>query len=225
MSISPFSAGIDIRRRQILASKSRSPHWNWKLNTWLFPANTRHWAIVGSMCSIAPYATWLSNIVRLNKKQTRKAREPSSNYHAGAPMGRVHVDILGPFNPPSTSGNRYVLVIVDQFTKWVECFPLPHQDAETVGCVFIDGLLARMGWALQVHTDQGAQFEGYLFRAVCELLDIVRKGNFDPWDESLKILDGAMQATRNKRTGFTPNMIMLGREVVKPLDMMFATML
>ena len=44
-----ISAGIDIRRRQILESTSRSPHWNCKLNTSLFPANTWHWAIVGSM--------------------------------------------------------------------------------------------------------------------------------------------------------------------------------
>ena len=37
-------------------------------------------------------------------------------YQAGAPMERVHLDILGPFFP-SDSSNQYVLVLVDQFTK------------------------------------------------------------------------------------------------------------
>jgi hypothetical protein len=34
-------------------------------------------------------------------------------------MERVHLDILGPFNT-SEDGNRYALMMIDQFTKWVE---------------------------------------------------------------------------------------------------------
>ena len=50
-------------------------------------------------------------------------------YHAGAPMERVHLDFLGPL-PRTARGNEFVLVMVDQFTKWVECNPLPSQTAE-----------------------------------------------------------------------------------------------
>jgi len=40
-------------------------------------------------------------------------------FNAGVPlqMERLQMDILGPF-PSSVSGNRYLLVIVDCFTKW-----------------------------------------------------------------------------------------------------------
>ena len=37
----------------------------------------------------------------------------------GAPLERVAMDILGPL-PVTERGNRYVLVIGDYFTKWVE---------------------------------------------------------------------------------------------------------
>lgn len=44
-------------------------------------------------------------------------------------MGRLHVDFLGPLFE-STAGNTNKLVIVDLFTKLVECVPLPSQTAE-----------------------------------------------------------------------------------------------
>ena len=38
-------------------------------------------------------------------------------------MERVHMDILGPFTK-SKKGNAYILMIIDQFTKWIEAIPL-----------------------------------------------------------------------------------------------------
>ncbi|CAG2204197.1 unnamed protein product [Mytilus edulis] len=52
-----------------------------------------------------------------NKKAHVQPRAPLGQFHAGYPMERVHLDILGPFNT-SNSGNNYVLMMVDQFTKW-----------------------------------------------------------------------------------------------------------
>ena len=54
-----------------------------------------------------------------SKKPKRKPKAALGSYHAGIPMERVHMDLLGPL-PPSRMGNRYNLVLVDQFTKWVE---------------------------------------------------------------------------------------------------------
>ena len=44
------------------------------------------------------------------------------------------VDIVGPF-PVDSSGNKYVLVVVDHFTKQGEAFPIPNQEAVTVAQV------------------------------------------------------------------------------------------
>lgn len=49
------------------------------------------------------------------------------SYHAGFPMERVHSDILGLFNT-SESGNNYILMMIDQFSKWIEMAALPAAD-------------------------------------------------------------------------------------------------
>ena len=109
-----------------------------------------------------------------NKKANVKAKAALGQFHAGSPLERVHIDILGPFTP-SSKGNQYVVMIVDQFTKWLECFPLPHQSAEEVARCVVDGFISRFGCPLEIHTDQGKNFDGNLFASVCELLHIVKK--------------------------------------------------
>ena len=41
------------------------------------------------------------------------------------------------------------------------------------------------------------------------------------WDEYLPQLAGALRSAVNRSTGYTPNMLMLGREVVQPLDLVY----
>lgn len=38
------------------------------------------------------------------------------------------------------------------------------------------------------------------------------------WDVHLQQLVGAIRSTLNRQTGFTPNLMMLGREVFQPAD-------
>ncbi len=85
-------------------------------------------------------------------------RAKLQNYQAGAPMDRIHIDILGPF-PVSSSGNKYVLIIIDQFTRWVEAFPVPDQGAETTAKTLVYEFISRFGAPLELHTDQGRNFE------------------------------------------------------------------
>ena len=59
------------------------------------------------------------------------------HYQAGVLGERVHLDILGPFTT-SESGNKYVLMIVDQFTRWLELHALPEQTAEIIAKPFFE---------------------------------------------------------------------------------------
>lgn len=46
-----------------------------------------------------------------------------AQHNVGAPMERVAVDVLG-LLPESEQGNKYLLIVVDYFTKWTEAFPI-----------------------------------------------------------------------------------------------------
>ena len=78
---------------------------------------------------------------------------------------------MGPF-PTSSKGNRYVLVIGNTFTKWIEAYAIPDQTANTVAEVVVKEFIARFGTPLEIHTDQGKNFESTLFQDICKLLEI-----------------------------------------------------
>ncbi len=88
-------------------------------------------------------------------------------------MERVHIDLLGPFIE-SNSGNKYILVMVDQFSKWTECAALPDQQAETVAEQFLNHFIVTFGCPLEIHSDQGKQFDGNLIHTFCKLLQITK---------------------------------------------------
>jgi transposase InsO family protein len=184
-----------------------------------------------------------------NKKAARKMKAALQTFSASVPMERVHLDILGPFIP-SAKGNLYILMIIDQFTRWIECFPLPHQSAEDVAQAFVFDFISHLGCPISIHTDQGRNFVSKLFSAVCELLQIAKtrttpyhpssngqverynrtvlqliraflKENQRDWDHYLPLLAGVIRAMPNRSTGFSPNMMMLGREVHHPPDLIF----
>ena len=88
-------------------------------------------------------------------------------------MKRVHLHILGPF-PKTDRGNKYVLVVMDQFTKWVEAYTLPDQGSESTGRNLVFEFLARYGVPLSIHMDQGQNFASRLFTRICALFEITK---------------------------------------------------
>ena len=120
-------------------------------------------------------------VCSLNKKAHRKARGELNLFQAGSPMERVHLDFLGPL-PRTAAGNENILVLVDQFTKWVECIALPDQTALTTAKAMVE-VFGRLGFPLEIFTDQGRNFESELFKSVCDLLHI-HKARTTPYHPS-----------------------------------------
>ena len=98
-------------------------------------------------------------------------RAPLKQEVAGMPMERIALDIMGPL-PRSNSGNSYILVIGDYFTKWNQAHALPDHTAQTVANVVVEEWICKMGVPRIIHSDQGSDFESNLFQEMCHLLDI-----------------------------------------------------
>nr|GEY14571.1 reverse transcriptase domain-containing protein [Tanacetum cinerariifolium] len=62
------------------------------------------------------------------------------------------IDFMGSF--PSSKGNKYILVAVDYFSKWVESKALPTNDARVV-VKFLKSLFSRFGTPKAIISDRG----------------------------------------------------------------------
>ena len=178
-----------------------------------------------------------------------KTKAPLGKYVVGAPMERIAIDILGPL-PLSESGNKYLLVAMDYFTKWPEVYPLPTQTAVAVAEVLVRNFFCRFGTPMEIHADQGRNFESNVFAEVCKIMGIKKtrttpfhpqsdgmverynrtlenqlalfvNSNQNDWDERLPLLLIAYRSAVHESTGCNPAKLMMGRELRLPLDLTY----
>jgi len=72
---------------------------------------------------------------------------------------RWSLDFAGEL-PISKRGKKYILVIIDHASKWVEAAATEDKSSATVARVFLNKVIARFGGCATVLTDQGREFRG-----------------------------------------------------------------
>ena len=92
-------------------------------------------------------------------------RPMSIEQKADYPLDRIGIDVMGPLNVTKDK-NKYILVIGDYFTRWMEAYSLPSQHAEVVAEKLVHEFISRFGTPLEIHSDQGRNFESSLFKEV-----------------------------------------------------------
>ena len=88
---------------------------------------------------------------------------------ATRPFQILGMDILTGL-PTTNAGNRSVVLFTDYYTKWVEAFAIPNEQALTVAQKLIQGILCRHGAPERIISDRGTQFTADVFREVTDLL-------------------------------------------------------
>ena len=191
-------------------------------------------------------------VVCAQKKGTpKKHRAPLQQLRVGGPLERIAIEVLGPLTE-THRGNVYILVVGDYWTKWMEAYPIPDQQAETVASKLVEEFVCRFGVPTELHSDQGRNFESGVFQEMCKILGIrkTRTTPYNPksdglverynrtivnavslmilpqhsqrdWDEYVPFVGMAYRSSVQASTGETPNMLMLGRDVATPIDLMF----
>ena len=73
-------------------------------------------------------------------------------------------------NPPSTDGHKYIIVVVDYFTKWVEAMPMFNYKADTVAHLFFNHIITHFGVPQQLVSYHGSHFEDVVFTNLSTML-------------------------------------------------------
>ena len=128
--------------------------------------------------------TWpgLSKDVREWTRACLKCQRSKVQFHNKSAIGtfsqtdlrfdHVHIDLVGPL--PTSKGMRYLLTVVDRFTRWCQAIPLPDICAETVTNAFLLHWIAVYGCPTYVTTDRGQQFESHVFNQMCQFIGCKR---------------------------------------------------
>ena len=112
---------------------------------------------------------WCTSCAAKAPKKTPQAA--MGTVWVGAPMERIAVDVMAPLNETDRR-NRYILVVQDYFSKWVEAYPVPNEQAVTVAEKIASEWVCRYGAPQCLHSDQGTNFESAMFQEMCALLGI-----------------------------------------------------
>ena len=81
------------------------------------------------------------------------------------------MDLAGPF-PEDDDGNRFLVIAVDPFSKWVEVQAIPSRHSWRVADFLYSQIVARWGKPRYIRTDNGTEFAGS-FARLCSSLKIV----------------------------------------------------
>jgi len=167
-----------------------------------------------------------------------------------APMDLETIDILSG-RPTAIDGSKYLLVVVDAFTKWVEAYPLQDQEAATCITAVYNGMFSIFGLSRQLHSDRGRNFESQLVTELCNITGVykTRTAAFHPrsdglteranrtilamlrtatyndkqqWPSKLPALLAAYRMMVHSITDVSPNRAMLGRAVLLPASLIVA---
>ena len=83
------------------------------------------------------------------------------------------MDILGPITT-TPDGYKYILVLIDSFSKWCELVPLKKQEAPTIACALYDTIFTRYGSLQQLVSDSGKNFLAKVVKVFCQLFEVNR---------------------------------------------------
>ena len=64
----------------------------------------------------------------LMSKQTRKSFPSQTNFSVIVALELLHMDLCGPITPATPAGNRYFMLIVDDFTRMIWVYMLKTKD-------------------------------------------------------------------------------------------------
>ena len=161
----------------------------------------------------------------------------------------VNIDLIGPLEPMSSGGHKYILCLIDSCTRWVEAVPLRTLTARET-CDALLSIFSRIGIPRIVVSDNGTNMVAGLTQELYERLGVelrcstpyhpegnslVERWNQNlkhmlhhvlisdeprAWDKRLPYLLWAYRELPNATTGLSPYQLVYGRVGRGPLSVL-----
>ncbi|GFX93529.1 hypothetical protein TNCV_1094691 [Trichonephila clavipes] len=150
------------------------------------------------------------------------------------------IDIFGPL-PETPTGKKWIFIVEDTSTKWVELFSLAEATAENCAKTLIEEVLLRYGLSRRLLSNNGSQFISAVMQLTCDLLEITQdlipvyhpqanpseRKNRDlkprlailvgeehsAWEDKLPLIRFAMNTSVCDTTGHTAAYLQFGRQL------------
>ncbi|KAJ9560132.1 hypothetical protein OSB04_005292 [Centaurea solstitialis] len=102
-------------------------------------------------------------------KQTRKPIPKEAQWRASRPLELVHADICGPISPQTIGGNRYFLLIVDDYCRYMWVYPIKTKDEAFPMFKRFKAKVEKEGLykVKTLRTDRGGEFTSQKFSDFC----------------------------------------------------------
>ncbi|XP_020688763.1 uncharacterized protein LOC110104128 [Dendrobium catenatum] len=126
-------------------------------------------------------------------------------------------DVVGPIDPPSSKGHKFILAATDYFSKWAEDVLLKEVKSEDVMCFFRDNIVYRFGVPCRIISDNGPSFRSTKIArfARCQNINWRYSSIYYPKANGLA---EAYRTTYRTPTQSTPYALAFGAEAVLPLE-------
>src|SRR6266498_4086791 len=155
------------------------------------------------------------------------------------------IDIVGPLTETSRR-NKYIVVVIDYFTKYSEARALINANAKSVANFIYKDIICRHGCSRKIISDRGSHFNNQVIekllerfkirhnlstpyypktnelverfnKTLCESLAKLKEKR-ENWDEYISLILFAYRTKINKSTQFIPFYLTYGRKAKLPFD-------
>lgn len=179
------------------------------------------------------------------KYPSNQAKPPLKSFQVDPIMYRWHMDIV--IMPESREGYKYILVVIESLSRWVEFIPLKDQTATTVATALYREIITRYGSPRVLVTDRAQNFRSQIVDALSKLFGIKRvmTSSFNPtgnspaertnrsiwnllrilskeekdWPDYLPAVAMQLRGITNAHLGYSPFYILFGLEMRFPTDL------
>lgn len=168
---------------------------------------------------------------------------------------QISIDFKGPLPETKVTElypikHRFVLLIVDNASKYIMAVPTANMTAEVTAEALITKWMPLFGVCDTIICDNGTGFKSKLFQNICDRLQITMnnsspynpranglvevnnkllgtmlfsmvKDKVNEWNQFLDFVISGYNSSIHTTTKFSPNYLVFGRELVQPVDIIF----